>query len=83
MTPTELMQLGWTRRGAVWVAPPGTIPEPKTADLADYKRPAADSVRQLAPCGTSAAYRRHRRAGETCDRCEAHKAVNATRAGTR
>lgn len=83
MTPAELQALGWTRRGTLWVAPKGLDHEPKTKELADYRQPARGSVRQLAPCGTSAAYRRHARAGETCERCDAHKVINATRAGTR
>lgn len=32
-------------------------------------------ARELAPCGTEAAYRRHRRAGESCEECMAAEAM--------
>ena len=38
-------------------------------------RPLAGLVRVLAPCGTPAAYRRHRRRGEDCATCRAAEAA--------
>lgn len=82
MSVDDLTQIGWVRVGGVLRAPAG-IREPKSTELAKFKEPATGAVRKTAPCGTPAAYRRHRKRGETCERCERHKVMNATRAGTR
>lgn len=78
----ELQQIGWTRQAGVWVAPNG-LHEPKARDLKDYRTPGTGTGQRLAPCGTPAAYRRHKARGEDCARCKALKHAQATRAGTR
>lgn len=69
----ELTGGQWVRRGLiqVWVADPTPDPEPTTP-----REP-----RALKPCGTTAAYKRHTKRGESCDVCR--EAMRAERTAQR
>lgn len=72
----SLIENGWVRdRNGVWRNPMGLRNEPNLYQLEQY-RPEELSQRTLSPCGTPAAYRRHARWGEICDRCEQAKRDN-------